>query len=66
MHAVAFGYLLITSIVGAVLGVYLESELGAACWVDVCGENTGIKNAQALKSLGFSRVSGFSVHCSPL
>lgn len=33
MHVLSIGYPLITSIIGAILGVYGESELGRGCWV---------------------------------
>jgi len=45
MHALATGWPLVTSIVGAVLGVYHETELGAGCWIsdypEGCMDDTG-------------------------
>jgi len=45
MHALAAGWPLGTSIVGAVLGVYHEVELGNGCWIndypEGCGDGSG-------------------------
>lgn len=59
MHALATGWPLVTSIVGAVLGFYHETELGAGCWIsdypDGCLDDTG-ECKSPLIAWGFSGI----------